>query len=169
MLEGNCFYFDVEFVIGCLVNVFFFCFNNDCFFQIFFEDVIIFVWDFMFEVLEYVEVLFDDIVDCVVGKENRLEGYMLLGQVVINFQMYGGVLWEYRYVDFEVGVYWLYNIGYFCELVFEVVEGGEGEFGFFMQYCIVFYWDEDMDWFGEGFVRFVESVVRDYRQVVGEV
>lgn len=169
MLEGNRPHPDVESVIGCLANVLPLRFNNDCSLQTPFEDVITSARDLTLEALEHAEVSFDDIVDRVVGKENRPEGYMPLGQVAINFQMHGGAPWEYRHADFEVGVHRLYNIGHPCELVLEVVEGVEGEFGFFMQHCTVLYRDEDMDRFGEGFVRFVESVVRDHRQVVGEV
>ncbi|KAK0669442.1 putative polyketide synthase [Cercophora samala] len=166
MLEGNRPHPDVEPVIGCLANVLPLRFKNDCSPQTPFEDIITSARDLTLEALAHSEVSFDDIVDRVL--ETRPEGHMPLGQVAINFQTHGKP-WSYRHNDFEAKVHEVYNIGHPCELVLEVVEGGDGVFGFFMQHSTVLYGAEDMDRFGEGFVRFVEGMVRDHRRVVGEV
>lgn len=158
---------DLEDVIGCFANLLPVRFrnsNNDADF----EELVLSTAGNALEVLSHSAVSFDGIADMVSSHPRPRAGYLPVGQIAVNYQMYGSFA-RYRTADFELTTEEMTNIPNPCELSFELAEGADSVLDLRIEFSPELYEAGDMARFVDDFVAFLASLISDHRQPMAEV
>lgn len=164
MVDGNRPHTELDDVLGFFVNMIPLRCKNDC--DTTFDLLLSDIKQTALDALSHSQVPFDTIVDAVQGRAAL--NHFPLGQVVINYQMYGKPP-KYRTSDFDIYAVTVDDIPTACDMALEALEDSNIGLNFRFEYDSYLYDAADMDRFFENFSVFIKSTVRDFRQPISEI
>ena len=164
MIDGNRSHPDLEDVLGFFVNMIPLRCQNDC--NTTFDSLLGEIKQTVLQALHHSQVPFDAIVDA--AKVELLPSHFPLGQVVVNYQMYGKPP-VYKTADFKIVDVDVEDIPTAVEMQLEAVEDPQKGLQLRFEYDSLLYGSHDMERFFENFTTFVESAVHDHLQPVNEI
>jgi len=164
MIDGNRPHPDLEDVIGFFVNMVPLRCQNDC--ETSFDQLLGQVKETALEALSHSQVSFDNIVEA--AKKEINSSHFPLGQIVVNYQMYGKPP-VYKTADFKISDVGVEDIPTAVEMQLEATEDPASGLKLRFEYDSLLYGAQDMDRFFENFTTFIGSIVQDHLQPVDEI
>ncbi|KAL3426470.1 beta-ketoacyl synthase domain-containing protein [Phlyctema vagabunda] len=164
MVDGNRPHPEFDSMLGFFVNIVPLRCRNTC--EGNFERLISEIKTTVEEARQHSDIPFDVIVSSL--NTNRTESHFPLGQVTINYQMYAGKLPKYKTADFEITDVLVEDIPTSSDMALEATEDPRG-LKLRFEYDSFLYGEDEMARFFENFVVFMTSVVKDHRQIIGEI
>ena len=164
MIDGNRPHPDLEDVLGFFVNMVPLRLQNDC--ETSFDKLLGQVQETTLESLAHSSVSFDNIVDA--AKKEIDSSYFPLGQIVVNYQMYGKPP-VYKTADYKISDVGVEDIPTAVEMQLEALEDPTSGLKLRFEYDSLLYGASDMERFFENFTTFIGSIVHDHLQPVDEI
>lgn len=164
MIDGNRSHPDLEDVLGFFVNMIPLRCQNDC--DTTFDSLLGAIKETALQALSHSQVPFDVIVDA--AKVEMLPSHFPLGQVVVNYQMYGKPP-VYKTTDFDIVDLTVEDIPTAVEMQLEAIENPQKGLELRFEYDSLLYGSHDMERFFENFTTFVGSAVHDHLQPINEI
>ena len=164
MIDGNRPHPDLEDVIGFFVNMVPLRCQNDC--ETSFDQLLGQVKETALDALAHSQVSFDNIVEA--AKKDINPSHFPLGQVVVNYQMYGKAP-VYKTSDYKISDVGVEDIPTAVEMQLEATEDPQSGLKLRFEYDSLLYGAQDMDRFFENFTTFVGSIVHDHLQPVEDI
>lgn len=164
MVDGNRSHPDLEDVLGFFVNMIPLRCQNNC--DNTFDQLLGEIKETALQGLAHSSVPFDVIVDA--AKVEMLPSHFPLGQVVVNYQMYGKPP-VYETADFKIVDVDVEDIPTAVEMQLEATENPNAGLQLRFEYDSLLYGSHDMERFFENFTTFVGSAVHDHLQPVTEI
>ena len=155
---------DLEDVLGFFVNMIPLRCQNNC--DTSFDKLLGQMKETVLEGLAHSQVPFDIIVNA--SKVNTDPSHFPLGQLVVNYQMYGKPP-QYKTADFSIVDVTIEDIPTAVEMQLEAIEDPNSGLQLRFEYDSLLYGAQDMDRFFENFTTFVKSVIQDHLQPVDEI
>lgn len=164
MIDGNRPHPELEDVLGFFVNMIPLRCQNAC--DNTFDALLGEIQETVLEALAHSQISFDAIVDaCKVQSDSS---HFPLGQVALNYQMYGRAP-KYKTMDFEVVDVIVEDIPTPCEMALEALEDARSGLNLRFEYDSFLYGGQDMERFFENFLTFITNIIRDHRQPIEEI
>ena len=155
---------DLEDVLGFFVNMIPLRCQNNC--DTSFDELLGQMKETVLEGLAHSQVPFDVIVNA--SKVDIDPSHFPLGQLVVNYQMYGKPP-QYKTADFNIVDVTVEDIPTAVEMQLEAIEDPNSGLQLRFEYDSLLYGAPDMDRFFENFTTFVRSVIHDHLQPVDEI
>ncbi|KAF2137936.1 uncharacterized protein K452DRAFT_301651 [Aplosporella prunicola CBS 121167] len=164
MIDGNRPHPDLGDTLGFFVNMIPLRFKDHCEFT--FEHLVQRARTIALDALSHNATPFDSIVDAL-GAE-RTDSHFPLGQIAVNYQMYGEPP-KYSTADFDIVGNEMEDIPTACDMQLEAVEDSATGLKLKLQYDPSLYGGEDMERFSENFLAFLSSAIKDHRQPITSI
>ena len=164
MIDGNRPHPELEDVIGFFVNMVPLRCQNDC--ETSFDQLLGQIKETALEALSHSQVSFDNIVEA--AKKEINSSHFPLGQIVVNYQMYGKPP-VYKTSDFKISDVGVEDIPTAVEMQLEALEDPQSGLKLRFEYDSLLYGSQDMGRFFENFTTFIGSIVQDHLQPVDEI
>lgn len=164
MVDGNRPHPELEDVLGFFVNMIPLRCQNTCDDR--FDLLLGEIKDTFLEAMPHSQIPFDTIVNGI--KLTPDTSHFPLGQVVVNYQMYGRAP-NQKTMDFEMVDVVVEDVPTPCELALEAVEDARSGLDLRLEYDSTLYGNQDMDRFWENFLVFLTNIIRDHRQPIEEI
>jgi acyl transferase domain-containing protein/NADPH:quinone reductase-like Zn-dependent oxidoreductase/NAD(P)-dependent dehydrogenase (short-subunit alcohol dehydrogenase family) len=164
MIDGNRPHPDLDDVLGFFVNIIPLYCRNDC--DSSFDELLGDIKSTVLDALSHSQVPFDVIVDTVKAEKN--DNHFPLGQITINYQMYGKAP-KYKTADFEIDDVVVEDIPTASEIALEALEDPRSGLNLRFEYDSFLYSADDMERFLENFMVFLTSIIKDHHQTIDEI
>ena len=164
MIDGNRPHPDLEDVIGFFVNMVPLRCQHDC--GTGFDQLLGKIQETTLEALAHSHVSFDNIVEA--AKKDINPSHFPLGQIVVNYQMYGKPP-VYKTADYKISDVGVEDIPTAVEMQLEATEDPQSGLKLRFEYDSFLYGAQDMGRFFENFTTFIRSIVQDHLQPVDEI
>ncbi|GME30265.1 uncharacterized protein K452DRAFT_301651 [Neofusicoccum parvum] len=165
MVDGNRPHPDLGDVLGFFVNMIPLRFQDHC--ESSFEHLLQHARTVALDALAHNAAPFDSIVSAV-GVERAAGSHFPLGQMALNYQIYGKPP-RHSCADFDVVDVRNDDIPTACDMSLEALEDPAAGLGLKLQYDPSLYDHADVERFLQNFVTFLSSAIRDHRQPIQEM
>lgn len=165
MIDGNRPHPDLSDILGFFVNIIPVRCRNDCESSSF-EDLLVGIKSEILEAIAHSQVPFDVIVN--IANTQKTDSHFPLGQITINYQMYGNTP-KYKTRDFEIDGVVVEDIPTASEISLEALEDPQLGLRLRLEYDSFLYGSHEMERFLENFLVFLRSIIKDHRQTVDEI